>query len=208
MNTLRLCLYAATIACAPLFLGGCISLLPDFGPSSEINTRRLDRALEHDASNVHAHFLRGKAALESGEPEIAEEHFRRASELNPDFVETWEGLGVALLDQEQWKAAGNHYQEMGARFPDEAAAWAGLAAAHYGAGDITAMHGAAETALEKDARSAQALRLMGEAAYANRDYAEALDYWQRAVEADPELSDEYEPLIRDLRLYVERYREP
>ena len=208
MNALRLCLYIAVLACVPLFLGGCFSLLPDFGSSSEINTRRLDRALAHDASNVHAHFLRGKAALESGEPKIAEEHFRRATDLNPGFLEAWEGLGVALLDQQRWKAARAHYEEMGMRFPGEAAAWAGLAAAYYGSGDVTPMRDAAETALEKDARSAQALRLMGEAAYANRDYAEALDYWRRAVEADPELADEYTSLIEDLRRYVERYSEP
>lgn len=70
--------------CSLLLLSGCAS----FQVASEIQT--------------------GRYALLAGKPDVALSHFRRAADLNPDYL-----LNFSLLDQGVWTYVGQAYYDMG-----------------------------------------------------------------------------------------------
>lgn len=189
-----------------LAMTGCLSgLIPKFKPASDINKARLQRAVEYNPENVHAHFMIGRAALGENEPKLAGEHFRRATELSPDYFEAWGGLAISLMDQGKYGRAEEVYAEMAARFPASAETLAGRASAAYALEEMKDARLYAEQALELNGNSSSALRVLGEIAYAEGNYQEALGHWQRAMEINPGLKGEYQPVVLDLESYLENY---
>lgn len=201
---IRNAIHVIAVAALTTMLVGC-SILPDFSPRTTINQQRLERAISHNDQNAHAYYLMGKAELENQEPAAAAKHFAMAMEIAPEFEEAWDGRGIALLDMQKYGSAVEHYGDMVSRFPDSPVALDGLAAAQFGDDDLSGAEENANKALALDPRSAEALRVLGEISYAEGDYAAAVDYWKRASQANPRIAREYEGLIRDLEMYVQKY---
>ena len=196
--------FAMMTAAATMLLSSCLSI-PKLDRTSDINMQRLDRATDANPNNVHAQFLLGRSYLESNEPAKAAAHFRKAIALKPDFEEAWDGLGVAKLDEHDYNGAADVYTEMKGKFPGSAAACEGLANAHLGAGRFDEAEKFALEARALDAKSGQAARVLGEAAYAKGDYATAIREWKKFAELDPFHGKELQQTIDDLESYQKKY---
>jgi Flp pilus assembly protein TadD len=208
-NVRRIVLFPALVT-GMFALGGCASwLLPDTAPSSRVNTRQLDRVLAENPDNVHAQFLSGKALLDSGQPKEAIPHFRRAVELKSSFEEAWIGLGTAQLSAGDLKGAQKTFVDLAGAVPDSPAPHEGLAAVALARGEFETVRREAGLALSRATvlgyRSAEAHRFLGEAEYAEGNYAEALAHWNAAVEIDPGLRTSLGPIMDDLEQYQKKY---
>ncbi len=206
MRSVRLSVYPVALAAMVLGAAGCISL-PKFGAGDDVSVQRLDRVIDENPDNVHAQFLLGRSHLHSNEPAKAVPCFRKAIALKPTFAEAYDGLGVAYLDQEDYKAALRVYTDMKAKFPQNAAALEGLATASLGAGNLADSRTYAEQAVAMDPGSAQAARILGEVAYAEGRYGEAIKQWKRAADADPMLAKDLNQMVQDLTAYLQQYPE-
>ncbi|HET9225570.1 MAG TPA: tetratricopeptide repeat protein, partial [Thermoanaerobaculia bacterium] len=68
-------------------------------------TATLQRALQKDPKNAHAHETLGMVALRQRKPQEARDHLRRALEMNDKLPIAWNTLGVALYQLEGPAAA-------------------------------------------------------------------------------------------------------
>ncbi len=194
------------LAVAVLGTAGCRSwFLPDLSPRSDIDTLRIERALEANPENYHAEYMLGRAALEDGNLRRAQQHFSRATEIAPHFEEAHHGLGLALLERNRHRAAFEHYTEMTERFADSPLGHEGMAAAALLLGDYDIAEAAAREALRLDSGSAQANLVLGELLYAHGDFPGAYLHLTRAIRTDRTLESQLRPLLEDLEGYMQKY---
>lgn len=185
-------------------LTGCVNL-PKLSHGTNENVQRLDRALAVDASNVHANFLRGRAALQSQEPSDAIGYFELAAQAMPEFEEAWLGIGTAQMDLKKYAAAEETFRNAAAKFPGSAAANEGAAAAVLAQDRVDEAAKFAAAALALDPQSAQAHRLLGEVAYTKSDYKGAAAHWREAMKLDSEMAPELRPMVEDLEGFAAKY---
>jgi len=197
-------LRAVLLLAAVLLFAGCGPLF-QFRTSSAIEQNRLGRALSANADNVHAHYLMGQAKLDENQTYEAIRHFDEARRLKPEMEEAWNGAGIARLSGRHYRGATALYNEMAQKFPQSATAREGQAAAAFARGRIGDCQKFAQEALRLRSESPQALRLLGETSYALGEYDAAINYWDRAIQADPSLANGLAPVIKDLRMYQGRY---
>lgn len=188
---------------APLLLAGGCSLRTS--PTSSLEESRPERAVALNPDNAHAHFQLGRIALDEGRTGEAAGHFRRARTIQPTFEEAWNGEGIAFLDAREYGRAATHFAAMAEALPSSVPAVEGRAAAALGLRRLDEAKTFATDALNRDAKSAQGYRILGEVAYINGDYALAAENWKRALELNPSLGSVIRPTLEDLNGYIGKY---
>ncbi|MBK1702425.1 type IV pilus biogenesis/stability protein PilW [Thiococcus pfennigii] len=145
---------------------------------------RARRALELDRNNARAHYVAAVILQRLREDALAETHFRRAIELepnNPDIRNAW---GAFLCAQKRYAEADAQFAEALANplynTPALALTNAGLCAV--GAGDKTKGENYLRQALTREPRFAPALYQMAEIQYARGDYKSAQGYLERLMQ--------------------------
>ena len=194
----------AILALLAATLAGCVNL-PKLQRGTSENVQRLDRALAQDPSNVHANFLRGRAALQNEKPGEAVDFFELAVQAKPEFEEAWIGIGTAQMDMKKYAAAEETFRNAASKFPASAAPLEGGAAALLAQNRVEEAAKLASAALALDPNSAQAHRLLGEAAYTRSEYADALAHWRAAMKLDSTMAAELRPMVEDLDGFEAKY---
>ena len=180
-------------------MSGC-NLLQILPPREFFVQRFTDRY----PNNPHAIFLEGKTFLQQGEPKKAAKRFRKALQLQPDFIEARLGLAHAYRDLEYYADAYDLYKQVLAVTPanPQALEGAGVALARLRQYDLAEQH--LRTALQLDPRSVSPLNALADLYYGQRQYARAIESWDRSLAADPG-QDALRAMVEDLRGYVAKY---
>jgi len=165
---------------------------------------RAGRAVHADPGNAHAWLVLGRSEMDRSRTGSARRAFEGALKANPDLIEARVGIGLTYLQDEEWKKASRAFGEALEMNARSLGALEGKAAATLEMGRVEEAEALCRRILEVRPQSAQALRLLGEAAYMRRDYDAALSYWKSSVAAG-ENDGELQPVMRDLEEYVDRY---
>jgi len=75
---------------------------PDFAEQAK---KELQQELEIDPANAGAEYVLGELARQAQELPGAEQHFSKASELDPNFADAYLGLGMTLLAEKKYPEA-------------------------------------------------------------------------------------------------------
>lgn len=187
--------------------GGCA-----FSPKALLELSRedqqvtfLQRSVRMNPENAHARFMLGKEYLRNNHPKQASREFEKALAIQPGLEEARFGLGVAYLEMESWSRAEKTYEELAGQFPDAIAAWEGLAYSRLSQEDLEGTVEAVERARAIAPDSPRVRVLLGELAYIQGNYEQALEHWD-SDELSEESRTRLMPIIRDLEDYVRTYR--
>ncbi len=197
------------LVAVPLLSTGCLSVATGGLrlAASSVDRDRVDRALAENPDNPHAWLMLGRSDLSLGEHADARSAFRRALRAQPDLEEARLGIGIAYMEQKRWARATETFEDWIDFNPKALGAWTGLAAAHYGAGNLDGAKQAAHVALEIEPNDMQAHRILGEVAYARKDFEAALFHWRQALR-DGSQASELELIVKDMEKYLAKYGEP
>lgn len=123
----------------------------------------------------------------TGQPEKAEQRARKALEIDPNHLPSKAVLCLAIDWQKRAKEAVDLCNAVVAADPKYAVGHAYLSEALADDGDFASAKSAAETAVDLDPHSADALRALGYAYDAFGRYDDALYHYGRALERDPNM---------------------
>ena len=160
--------------------------------------------LQHNWECWQAHNRIGTREFNSGNVDVALDHFREATQLRPDLAETQNNLGSAVLAKKDTKAAIQHFQEALRLSPDIVAIQANLARALL-LDNQPAL--AAELYADLCRRypdNPTFLCNLGVTLYQSGKKPEAIASFRRALEIDPNLPDARE----NLRAAMEEAKNP
>jgi tetratricopeptide (TPR) repeat protein len=124
---------------------------PDFRDQAK---KHLQQELEIDPANAGAEYISGELARQSEDFAAAEQHFARASKLDPNFADAFVGLGMSLIAQKK-------YQQAIAPLESAVKLQPGSPVAHYGLGTAYARTGRKEDAERQFALQQQATESTG-----------------------------------------------
>lgn len=114
-----------------------------------------------DQQKLQAIFQRGSQAMHDGNPAIAEEQFRQATRLAPDFSEAWLDLGLAQLKEGKLTEAIPSMRQALKLDPSTHGAHLFLGIAEYQTQHIDAALADLEQALQGDPENVQVLMWLG-----------------------------------------------
>lgn len=121
--------------------------------------QRIDRclaAVRADPDSALAHYNLGLAYGSTGRARSAEEHYRRALEIDPELVEAWVNLGGVRLQQWDFEGCLAATREAVARRPNSAIAHFNMGQAHLYLGHAEELVACNRRALELDPRNGAA----------------------------------------------------
>jgi len=128
----------------------------------------------------------GNAYLRRGSYGEAEENYRTALEIYPDYNDARVNLGMAVLELGRPAEALGLLKTAAARLPGSADIVVNLGAAYRALGDVDRARGEFRRALGIDRRSARAWNNLGSLALAGDDLQESVEDLRRAVECEPD----------------------
>jgi type IV pilus assembly protein PilF len=153
----------------------------------DLALERLDRALVQNPRLALAHSTIALAYEQLGDERQAEQHYRRATQLEPDNPSAANSYAVFLCRQGRWGDAERHFRSAAAN-PRYATPAAALTNAGFCARD-TGDHDKADeyfrAALERDPGYADALSGLMEMAYQAHNYLQARAFLQRYLDVQP-----------------------
>ena len=97
---------------------------------TELATSVLDRALQIDANNAEAHFLKGKTLQVDNRLGEALTEYRRAVELRADYAEARIALGIQFLAAGNYTDAVDQFEKTAALLPSSASVYLNLGDAY------------------------------------------------------------------------------
>ena len=128
---------------------------PDPGPDFRDKAKKdLQQELEIDPANAGAEYVSGELARQMEDFPAAEQHFTRATTLEPTFADAYVGLGMSLVAQKK-------YQQAIAPLESAVKLEPGNPVAHYGLGTAYARTGRKEDAERQFALQQQAAEHSG-----------------------------------------------
>jgi type IV pilus assembly protein PilF len=154
----------------------------------ELAIERLLRALRQDPRLVLAHSTIALAYDQLGSFEDAEEHYRRATQLEPGNSEAANAYAVFLCNrQKRWSDAEPYFKRAvdNPRYTTPAVALTNAGVCALDAGDRAKAEENFRAALTKDPMSAAALSNMLEMSYQDKNYLQARAFLQRYMAARP-----------------------
>jgi type IV pilus assembly protein PilF len=155
---------------------------------ADLAIERLQRALQQNPRLVLAHSTIAIAYDQLGSLEDAEEHYRRATQLEPGNSEAANSYAVFLCNrQNRWVDAEPYFKRAAEnpRYPTPAAALANAGVCALSAGDRAKAEENFRAALTKDPTFADALQNMLELSYQDKNYLQARAFLQRYMAARP-----------------------
>jgi tetratricopeptide (TPR) repeat protein len=135
--------------------------------------------------NAQKEFAEGKKSLDQGHPEDALGHFRKASEMHPEFVEAHHMRGTVLLDQQDWQGAEQAFRRSLELNSNYAPSHVGLGTMYNYQGKPAEAAKELELAVELDPNSWQAHFELAQTRLALRQVKEAEPHALRAHELQP-----------------------
>ena len=128
---------------------------PDPGPDFRDKAKKdLQQELEIDPANAGAEYVSGELARQTEDFPAAEQHFTRATTLDPNFADAYVGLGMSLVAQKKYQQAIAPLEAAVKLQPESPVA-------HYGLGTAYARTGRKEDAERQFALQQQAAEHAG-----------------------------------------------
>lgn len=193
---------AVMLAVSALALTGCsFRLFGGIGePAHAERTKIARRAVGLNEENAHAWFLVGRGMLADGEEAKAVRAFRKAIEVQPDFVEPRLGIARIHVREGKWKSAEKELHAVLEIEPDSVGAFEELARCSLEQERLDEALKWAGKAAALDPESPRAHRVLGEVYYIRGQYPEAVAHWTHVSASD------IDDAASDLRNYVAKYR--
>lgn len=141
----------------------------------------LRKALELDSSDADANAALGLVFQAEMEPELAEQHFRKALAARPGDARILNNYGSFLFEEKRYKEAYEHFQQAAADsfYPERSRVFEnlGMTAAMLGERDLARQQ--LEKALRLNRQQPRALLEMAELSFEDRHYVPSRDYYDR-----------------------------
>ena len=141
----------------------------------------LKKALELDSADANANAALALVFQAELEPQLADEHFRKALSAQPKDARILNNYGSFLFEQKRYKEAYERFEQAAADtlYPERSRVFEnlGMTASRLGQRE-TARH-QLEKALRLNRRQPRALLEMAELSYEDRHYVPARDYYER-----------------------------
>jgi len=137
-----------------------------------------------DAALMHDYAV---AAREGGHADEAARADQAAAAIAPDSAMAHNGLGLIAADANHPDAAAREFERAAALDPNNASYWANLGNARRGVGDAPGAEQAYRRALAVDARTADAANGLGVLLVEAKKPGEAVAWFERALDAAPDL---------------------
>lgn len=178
MTPIRLLSFAFVLSTALLL--GC------GGPSTPAQQEPLFQVGDEDR-----YYEEGLSARRAGDRQVAIDSFTLSTQANPRYLAAWLALGSIHQEAEEWPQAHAAYERATTIRARSADAQVGLARAALELGDTATAASAARLATVHAEDSGledvvgEAQRILGAALTADREYEDAVDAYEIALEADP-----------------------
>jgi type IV pilus assembly protein PilF len=151
----------------------------------EIALANLQEALEYNPRLAAAHSTIAIVYEQLGEPDAAEEHYLRATQLGPDDGSAANSYAVFLCRHDRWGEAERFFRRAAdnTRYPTPAAALTNAGVCARGAGDLQSAERYFREALSRNATFPDALSNMADITYQAQDYLASRAFVQRYLAA-------------------------
>jgi type IV pilus assembly protein PilF len=148
---------------------------------------RLERALEQNPRLADGHAAMALALDQLGDLERAEQHYRRATQLEPANAPAANSYAVFLCRRGRWADAEVYFRRAANNpsYPTPAVALTNAGVCAREAGDLSTAESYFRSALERDAAFADALLNMSGLVYDQGNYLQARAFVQRYLAAHP-----------------------
>jgi type IV pilus assembly protein PilF len=154
---------------------------------ADLALEKLERALSQDPRLAMAHSTIALAYDELGDPEMAEQHYRRATQLEPGNAAAVNSYAVFLCRHQRWREAEPYFQRAASnpRYATPAAALTNAGVCARGAGELDKAEANLRAALDKDPKFPDALYNLADLSYERQSYLQARAFTQRYLDAQP-----------------------
>jgi len=149
----------------------------------------MEGKLKDNSMNAEELFKQGINFCNLERYEEALKAFEKAIEINPQFVEAWNGKGIALYNRERYKEALKAFNKAIKIDPQFAEAQYSKGVAFGGRGEYKKARRAYERTVKINPQFVEAWYNKGFALYKLRKYEEALKAFEKAIEINPQLAD-------------------
>lgn len=156
---------------------------------SESSLRCYERAIELRPTYVEALANAGKAHMAQRQYDVAEKLFRRASDIRPDYMEALTGIASASHAQGNGNYALTLLSRMTTMYPDKVEPFILLSQLLQEDHKLNGALAAAEQALALDGADHRTRALMGRVKREMGQTAEAIEWFRKALEAQPDSAE-------------------
>jgi type IV pilus assembly protein PilF len=153
----------------------------------QLALEKLERALDQNPRLADAHSAIAIAYDQLGQPDDAEKHYRRATQLAPDNPGAANSYAVFLCRQNRWRDARPYFERAAdnPRYPTPAVALTNAGTCAASAGQPERAEEYFRAALDKDKTFGDALAGLLNLSYQRGDYLEARAFLQRYLDVRP-----------------------
>jgi tetratricopeptide (TPR) repeat protein len=170
-------------------LSGLISIYAARNQTAQAHAR-IDQSIATQSNSASLHFLKGQVYGFEKNPGAAEAEFRRALEIDPNYLAAYSALGTIFMNTNQQERAIAEYTRIVERRPDNASAYTLIGMLEMDRQNIDAAIDNYRKALEKDENAVFAANNLAwlYAEYDKGNIDEAVRLAQSAVRANPGVS--------------------
>lgn len=151
---------------------------------TDLALEKLERALEQDPRLAMAHSTIALVYDQLGDVDQAEQHYRRATQLEPDNPASANSYAVFLCRHDRWRQAEPYFKRAASnpRYPTPAVALTNAGVCARSAGELDKAEQDLRAALAKDPTFADALLNMAELSYQKQNYMQARAFTERYLD--------------------------
>ncbi|MBI1783926.1 tetratricopeptide repeat protein, partial [Candidatus Sumerlaeota bacterium] len=142
-------------------------------------------ALRKNPDSWLAHFNLGREMEKTKDPASAADHYTKAVQLNPNFIEGFNNLGLLDLGQRRFAEAAEHFGRAIKLNPKFAKSWNNLGLLQLETGQFDQAAASFTHSLELKGEDSETLTNLGVVFSRSGKPAEAVPYLERAIKADP-----------------------
>lgn len=157
----------------------------------DIALRKIRKALEIDSNNVNGHYAIALLYERLDRPKLAEEHYRRTIELNPQYSEAQNAYGVFLCRHERYDEANPHFEKALQnplyRTPQIVYVNGGICASKNGKYELAEDY--LRKGLQRNPKNVTALLEMAKVTFATKQYLRTRAYLQRYSAVAPHTAE-------------------
>ncbi|MFX1310786.1 MAG: tetratricopeptide repeat protein, partial [Promethearchaeota archaeon] len=165
------------------------------------------KALDLDDIFVEGYYYLGLTYKLKKKYNIAIENFQRAVDFDKNHIESWKWMGLAYEATEDYDKALKNLEKSIEIDPNFADGW-------YNIGNVYKLKKEFDKAIESYNRAteinpefAKAWFFMGCVYFDKKDYNNAIKYLEEAIKKDPNLGQEINPLIKELKINFDKLNE-
>lgn len=191
-------LYSQSVALVPInpdihfWKGAAHFYLDEFDPALSEFELALSQGYKKP---LDVYLLRWRINYDKKNYDAALSDLKAATAIDPNNPEILLGIGDISLAKNEYRDALDAYQKVALKNPDNADLYVSIAKAQLNLGDSEGQTNSAAEAVKKRTRFlGEAFFLMGDGFQKQRKYSEAIDAYQKAISAKPDLYDAYEQL--------------